>query len=92
MNSEEKKKKRKWIQEQFDKGRPKRQYRDVLLHASLIESIVRHKVKVFIERKCKIHGLINSYLPEMSKVGMYDSVCCICCRKYLSRIRRLTIS
>ena len=49
MNSQEKIKKREWIQKQFDKGRPKRQYRDVLLHASLIESIVRHKVTVCIE-------------------------------------------
>jgi uncharacterized protein YutE (UPF0331/DUF86 family) len=53
MNRQEEKEKRKWIQEQFDKGRPKGQYRDVLLHASLIESIVRYKVKVHIENAYK---------------------------------------
>jgi hypothetical protein len=60
MNSEEEKKKRRWIQDQFDKGRPKKQYRDVLLHASLIESIVRHKVRVYIENAYKNRSVKKS--------------------------------
>lgn len=60
MNSQEEKKKREWIQNQFDKGRPKGQYRDVLLHASLIESIVRHKVKVCVENAYKNRSVKKS--------------------------------